>query len=156
VVQAGGREWFCEEFLAAERRVAAAALVGVAADVAVAVADVVEVFRFELFCGAGLSVCSRCVVAVSLYLWGLTVGDQFEGFPPEDDALLHVQSNAFQEERVLQSALVLQMAVLAQLAMQVLHAEGKVRAQTINAAGVNVGDVADAAVLVVRRIRRNE
>jgi hypothetical protein len=51
VVQSGGWERFCEEFLAAEGRVAAAALVGVSADVAVAVADVVEVFGFELFCG---------------------------------------------------------------------------------------------------------
>jgi hypothetical protein len=41
VVQTGGGERFCEEFLAAERRVSAAAFVGVSADVAVAVADVV-------------------------------------------------------------------------------------------------------------------
>ena len=56
MVQAGRGERFCEEFLAAERRVAAAALVGVAADVAVAVADVVKVFGLELFCRAVLSV----------------------------------------------------------------------------------------------------
>jgi hypothetical protein len=55
VVQTGGRQGFCEEFLAAERRVAAAALVGVAADVAVAVADVVEVFGFELFWSGSVS-----------------------------------------------------------------------------------------------------
>lgn len=53
VVQAGGGEGFREQFLAAERRVAAAAFVGVAADVAVTVADVVKIFGFELFCGAG-------------------------------------------------------------------------------------------------------
>ena len=47
----------------------------------------------------------------------LTVGYQLEGFPPEDDALLHVQADAFEEKRVLQSALVLEMAVLSQLAV---------------------------------------
>lgn len=59
---------------------------------------------------------------------GLTVGYQFEGFSPEDDALLHVQADSFQEECVLKSALVLEMAVLPQFAVQVLHAEREVRA----------------------------
>ena len=87
---------------------------------------------------------------------GLTVGYEFEGFPPEDDTLLHVQTDAFQEECVLQSALVLEMAVLPQFAVQVLHAKREVRAQTVNATGVDVCDVADAAVLVVRSIRCHE
>jgi hypothetical protein len=86
----------------------------------------------------------------------LTVGYQLEGFPPEDDALLHVQADAFQEERVLQSALVLEMAVLPQFAVQVLHAEREVRAQPVYATSVDVRDVTNTAVLVVRSVRRHE
>jgi hypothetical protein len=96
------------------------------------------------------------LIVIQWHFFELTVGYQFEGFSPEDDALLHVQADAFQEERVLQSALVLEMAVLAQFTVQVLHAEREVRAQTINATGVDVRDVVDAAVLVVRSIRRHE
>jgi len=58
VVQAGRGQRFGEQFLAAERRVAAAALVGVSADIAVAVADVVEVFGLEFFCRPIMSVSS--------------------------------------------------------------------------------------------------
>jgi hypothetical protein len=93
VVQTGGGERFCEEFLAAEGRVAAAALVGVAADVAVAVTDVVKVFGFELFCGAVVLV--KFLSCCSDVFRGLTISYQLEGFPPEDNALLHVQANAF-------------------------------------------------------------
>jgi hypothetical protein len=59
---------------------------------------------------------SRWVVS-ALSSRGLTVGYQLEGFPPEDDALLHVQADAFQEKCVLQSTLVLEMAVLPQFAV---------------------------------------
>jgi hypothetical protein len=85
-----------------------------------------------------------------------TICDKFEGFAPEDNALLHVQTNALQEKRILQSALVLQVAVLAQLAVQILHAKREVRTQTVDAAGVDVGDIADSAVLVIRCVRCDE
>lgn len=85
-----------------------------------------------------------------------TICDKLEGFAPEDDALLHVQTNALQEKRVLQSALVLQVAVLAQLAMQVLHAKREVRTQTVDAASMNIGNIANSAVLVVRCVRCDE
>ena len=50
VVLATRRKCLSEQFLTGVRRVAAAALVGVAAHIAVDVADVVEVFGLELFC----------------------------------------------------------------------------------------------------------
>jgi hypothetical protein len=79
-----------DEFLAGVRCVASAAAVGVAADVAVGVTDVVKVFLFEL-----------------------VVGDEFEAFAPEGDAFVHVEADAFEKERVLQSGEVLQVAVFA-------------------------------------------
>ena len=50
MVEAGGRQGFCEQFLAAEWRVATSALVGITTDVSVGVSDVVQVLGFELLC----------------------------------------------------------------------------------------------------------
>jgi hypothetical protein len=50
VVEAGGRQGFCEQFLAAEWRVATSALVGITTDISVAVSDVVKILGLEFFC----------------------------------------------------------------------------------------------------------
>lgn len=67
-----------EDLLAGEGRVAASAPVGVAADVAVGVPDVVPILLVE----------------------GV-VGDQLEAGPPEQKAFFQVQPERFQEQRVL-------------------------------------------------------
>jgi hypothetical protein len=89
-------------------------------------------------------------------IYRLTICDQLESFPPEDNALLHVQSNTLEEKRVLQSALMLQVTVLPQLAVQVLHTKREVRAQSVNTASVNVGDVTDSAIIGVGCVRCDE
>lgn len=73
-----------------------------------------------------------------------TISDELEALPPEKNALLQIQANALQEERVLQPAEMLQVAVLPKFTVEILHAEGEVRAQRIDGAGVNACHVADA------------
>lgn len=48
VVETSRRQWLCEQLLAAEWRVATTALVRITTNIAVAVADIVEVFGLEL------------------------------------------------------------------------------------------------------------
>lgn len=95
----GARQGLRGQLLARVRRIAAATAVGVAADIAVRVTHVVAVLLVELL-----------------------VRHQLEAAPPEDQALLEREADALQEERVLQTAEVLEVGVLAKCAVQVLHA----------------------------------
>ncbi len=74
----------------------------------------------------------------------LTVSYELEALPPEDNTLVQAQTYPFQEQRVLQSRKMLQVAVLPQLAMQVAHAEWEVFTQAVNASCVDAGHVTDA------------
>lgn len=100
---AGARRVFGQDLLARVRRVASPAAVGVAADVAVRVADVVAVFFVE----------------------GV-VGDEFEGLAPEDETVFEGEADAFEKEGVLEAAEVFEMRVFAEGGVEVLHAEGEV------------------------------
>lgn len=100
---AGAGQWLGGELLAGVGRVAAAAAVGVAANVAVGVANVVAVLLVELL-----------------------VGHELEAAPPEDQTFFEREADALQEEGVLQAAEVLEVRVLAEGTVQVLHAEGEV------------------------------
>lgn len=112
-----------QDLLARVRRVPSAAAVRVAADVAVRVADVVLVFLVEF-----------------------VVGHELEGAPPEDDAFFQTEADAFEEERVLQTAVVLEVRVCAQRHVQVLHAEGEVLGECIDCAGVDGREAVDVGV----------
>ena len=48
-----------------------------------------------------------------------------EGGAPEDEAVVEGEPDAFEEERVLQAAEVLQVVVLTQREVEVAHAEGE-------------------------------
>ena len=102
-----------QDLLAREGRVpAAAAAQGVAADVAVRVPHVVAVLL-----GEGV------------------VGDEAEGPPPEEQAVLEREAESLEEERVLQPAEVLQVAVGPEGGVQVAHAEREVRRQAVDGGG---------------------
>jgi hypothetical protein len=105
-----------QNLLAAVGAVAAAAAVGVAADVAVDVAHVVAVLLVE----------------------GV-VGDLAERGPPEDEALLQVESDALEEERVLQPPEVLEVCVAPERPVQVRHAHGEVLRQVVHVARSDLG-----------------
>ena len=112
-----------EDFLAREWRVASATADGVAADVAVRVADVVPVVLGELVVGLGL-----------------------EGVAPEDEAVFHGEAEAFEEERVLQAAEMLEVAVFAERHVEVSHAEGEVLREGVDRGGVDGNAVGEGGV----------
>lgn len=117
---------FGQDLLARERRVPPPATRRVPAHVAVRVPDVVAVFLVE----------------------GV-VGVIFEALAPEVDAVVEGETEAFEEEGVLQAAEVLEVRVLAQGEVQVAHAEGEVHGEGVDGCGgdggaeggVGVGDV---------------
>jgi len=117
------RQGLGEEFLAGIRCVAAAATVCVAAHVAVGVADVVFVFFLEFL-----------------------VGDELEAAAPEDEAFVEAEADAFEEEGVLQTPVVLEMRVVAQSVVQVAHAEGEVLGQCVDAVCGDGGETVDVGV----------
>lgn len=73
-----------EEFLAGVRGVASAAAVGVSADVAVGVSYIILVLFCEFF-----------------------IRDELEALPPEDYAFLEGESDALEEQRILEASVVL-------------------------------------------------
>lgn len=97
------RRMLGQNLLTAKRTVATASPVRVAADVAVCVPDVVPVLLVER-----------------------VVRHLVEGAAPEGEALLQVQADALEEERVLQTAVVLEVSVATQRPVQVGHACGEV------------------------------
>lgn len=123
-----------KNLLAAVRAVPAATAVRVAADVAVHVPHVVAVLLVE----------------------GV-VGDLAEARPPEDEALLKVEPDALEEERVLQPAVVLEVGVAAEGAVQVRHAHGEVfLGQVVDVAGCDLGARDGRAGAVIARVGRDE
>lgn len=114
-----------QDALAAEGRIAPAAAVGVAADVAVRVPHVVAVLLVE-------GVVRRVA----------------EGGAPELKAVLQAEAEAFQEESVLQPAVVLEVRVAPEREVQVAHAEGEVGAEGIDGGGGGSAAVGKEAVVV--------
>ena len=55
-----------------------------------------------------------------------TVGNELEALPPEHYTLLEIQSDPLEEKCILQPPKMLEVIVLPQLAMEVLHAQWKV------------------------------
>ena len=106
---ATSRRMLRQDFLARKGRISAAPPQRVATHVAVRVAHVVAV----------------------LFVEGV-VGDEAEGAAPEEQAVLKGETQALEEERVLQAAEVLQVAVGAKGGMQVAHTEGEVLREGIN------------------------
>lgn len=107
---------FGQDLLARERRIAPPPPRGVPADVPVRVPDVVAVLLVED-----------------------VVGVVLEALPPEEDAVVEGQPEAFEEERVLQPREVLEVRVLAQREVQVAHAEGEVRGEGVDGCGGDGG-----------------
>lgn len=105
-----------QDLLAAEWAVAAATAVRVASDVAVDVAHVVAVFLVES-----------------------VVGDVAEALAPEDQALLEVQADALEEQSVLQAAVVFEVGIAAERAVQVGHAGREVLGEVVDVAGGDLG-----------------
>ena len=103
------RRMLGQDLLARECRVPPAATVRVSSNIPVRVTDVVAVFFVE----------------------GI-VGDEFEGLPPEDQAIFHCQSQAFEEKRVLQAAKMLEVIILSERRVEVPHAEWEMLRQCIN------------------------
>ncbi len=106
------RRMFRQDLLARVGGVPPSAPVGVAADVAVGVADVVAVLLVE----------------------GV-VGDEAEGGAPEAEALVEREADALEEEGVLQAAKVLEVGVGAQGEVEVVHAEGEVGGEGVDGGG---------------------
>ena len=109
VALATTRRMLRQDLLARKGRIAASAPSSVAADIAIRVTDIVAVFFVE----------------------GV-VGDEAEGVAPEDEAVVHGEAEAFEEEGVLQAAEVFQVAVFAEVEVQVAHAEGEVRGEGVD------------------------
>ena len=70
---------------------------------------------------------------VAVFLVELVIGVVFEALPPEEDAILQSQADAFQEEGVLQPAEMFQVVVFAQGEVQVAHAEREMRGEGVDA-----------------------
>lgn len=124
---------FCQDLLTREWRVAPAPTDGISANISMCMADVVPVFLVE----------------------GL-IRDELEGVSPKDEAFLQRKADALEEERVLQSTKVFQMTVLAQVEVQVAHAQREVLRQEINRARVKVGSRESAVGVCKRRVWRRE
>ena len=77
-----------EDFLAGERGVASSTAVGVATDVAVSVTDVVSV----------------------ILLKGI-VGHITEALAPKNEAFIHGEADAFEEESILETSVMFQMVI---------------------------------------------
>lgn len=110
------RRVLCQDLLAAERAVPAAASVGVAADVSVRVSHVVPVVLVEL-----------------------VVHDLAERLPPERETLLQVQPDALEEQGVLQAPKVFEMRIAAERPMQMRHAGGEVLREAVDVARRDLG-----------------
>jgi hypothetical protein len=120
---AGARRMLGQDLLAAKRTVTPAAAICIAAHVAVAVAHVVAVLLVE----------------------GV-VADGTETGAPEDERLFQAQADALEEEGVLQAAKVLELAVAAEGAVDVAHAEREVLGEVVNVARGDLGAVDGRAV----------
>lgn len=97
------RGMLCEDLLTRKGGVAAAPTDGISTNVAVRMADVVAVLLVE---------------GVVCY--------ESEGLAPEDQAVLHRQTEPFEEKGVLQAAKMFKMIIFAQGHVKVTHAERKV------------------------------
>lgn len=129
----GTRIGIPEDLLARVGRISSSSAVDVAADISVSMADIVLVSRIEL------------VVCKAL-----------EGLAPEDDTLLERQSDPLEEERVLKTAVMLEMVVLAQRHVQTAHAEWKMLGQLVDIIGCDRSAVDNALALGVCGIGTSE
>jgi hypothetical protein len=107
-----------EDLLAAIRAVSTTTTVRVTADLAVHVPHIVLVFFVEL-----------------------VVRDLAERRSPEVQRLVDAEANALQEQRVLQAAIVFEVRVPPERAVEVGHAGGEVLGKVVDIAGCDVGAV---------------
>lgn len=123
----------CQNLLAAKGAVAASSPVRVAAHVAVRVTHIVSVVLVEL-----------------------VVGDFVERAAPEHEALLEIQADALEEQRVLQTSEVLEVSVPPEGAVQVGHARREVLGEIVNVGGGDLGAGRGRRVGRVRRVGGDE
>ena len=62
----------------------------------------------------------------------LVVGLFLEARAPENEAVFQAQADAFEEEGVLQPAVMLQVVIFAQVEVEVAHAEGEVLGEGVD------------------------
>lgn len=62
---------------------------------------------------------------VAIFFVERVVGDKTEGMAPKDKAIVQGEANTFEKQRVLQTAVILEVTVFTQSAMEVTHAEGE-------------------------------
>lgn len=106
---------FRQNLLTRERTITVSPTITIAADITIDVTDVVAVFLVEL-----------------------VVGDFVEGLAPEEKAFFEVETDAFEEEGVLEAAEVFEVRVAAERAVEVLHAEREGGGEGVDGSG---GDV---------------
>ena len=74
---------------------------------------------------------------VSVFLVKGIVGNKSEGVTPENEAVVHGETKSFEEKRILESAKVLQVAVLPEVEVQIAHTEGEVMRECIDRGSVD-------------------
>lgn len=120
------RRRFCSQLLAGIWRVAAASSICITTDIAVGVADVVSIFLIEL-----------------------VVRHIVEALPPEHQRLLERQTDAFEEERILQTAKMLEVGVFGEGDLKVAHTEWEVLGEAGDGIGSDRGTRHTAVARVV-------
>ncbi len=103
---------FGENLLTAKRTITIPAPIRVATHITIRMTDIIPVFLVK----------------------GI-VCDFRERRSPEDEAFFEVESDAFEEERVLETAVVLEVCIAAEGAVQVLHAEGEGGGEDVDVTG---------------------
>ena len=107
---------FRQNLLTAKRAIPAPSPIRITTNITIDVTHIVPVLLVE------------CVVA-----------DLAEPASPKDQALLEVEANTLEKERVLQAAVMLEVGVASEGAVEVRHAGGEVLGERVDVAGGNLG-----------------
>ena len=110
------RRMFRQYFLARKRTIPASPTIRIPAHITIHVADIIAIFLIKRI-----------------------ISDILKGPAPEDETFLEVEPDAFEEERVLETAEVFEVRVAAEGAVEVLHAEGEGGGEGVDVAGGDVG-----------------
>lgn len=114
------RSMFCQDLLATIRAIPATPTIRITTDITVAMTHVVPILLVESI-----------------------VRNLAEPAAPKDQTLLEIQPDALEEQRVLQTAVVLEVGVAAKAAVQVGHAGGEVLGEVVDVAGADLGTLGD-------------
>jgi hypothetical protein len=123
----------CKDLLTTERAITTSSAIWIATHIAVYMADVVSVFLVE-----------RLVI------------DLAEAAPPEDQTLLEVESNALEEQGVLQSAEMLEMGIFSKGSVEMGHASWEMLWEVVDVACGDLGAVWCWSAGHVRGVGGNE